>query len=90
MDRKYFQLEGRISLVTESSEIKKKNGKTFSKRTINVETEDQQVVFFESRINLEIDWEIGKKVKVLYYFCGSIKGDKMYNNVVAANITSNE
>lgn len=89
-NRKIYQLEGKITIVTESVTIERKDGNPFNKRTIGVVTDEKQVVFFESRKDLNVQWQIGDKVKINYYFAGSFKADKIYNNVIASKIISNE
>jgi len=88
-NRKTYVLEGKIITLTDVIQIERKNGNPFSKRTIGVETNEKQIVFFESRIDLDTEWQIGEQIKVEYYFTGSIKGDKVYNNVVASKILPN-
>lgn len=88
-NRKTYNLEGKVIISTDVVQIERKDGNPFSKRTIGVETNEKQIVFFESRVNLDNEWEIGEQVKVQYYFAGSVKGDKIYNNIIASKILPN-
>lgn len=88
-NRKTYNLEGKVIISTDIMQIKRKDGNPFCKRTIGVETNEKQVVFFESRIDLDTNWEIGEQVLVQYYFAGSVKGDKIYNNIIASKIIPN-
>jgi|694.fasta_scaffold00217_81 hypothetical protein len=89
-NRKTYSLEGKIIAVTNAIQIERRDGNPFNKRTIGVETNEKQIVFFESRIDLDTQWKIGEKVSVQYYFAGSIKGEKVYNNIIASKIIPNE
>ncbi|ALN97177.1 single strand DNA binding protein [Flavobacterium phage Fpv1] len=88
-NRKTYNLEGKVIISTDVVQIERRDGNPFSKRTIGVETNEKQVVFFESRVDLDNEWQIGEQVKVQYYFAGSIKGDKIYNNIIASKILPN-
>lgn len=81
---------GSVQSVGPVITISRENKRPFEKRIIGIETEDQQLVFFESRNNLRESLPVGTKVEVEYYFAGSIKGDKSYNNIIASNIYLNE
>ena len=89
-NRKTYNLEGEVIISTDVVQIERKGGNPFTKRTIGIETNEKQVVFFESRVDLDTKWQIGKQVKVQYYFAGSIKGDKIYNNIIASKILPND
>lgn len=81
---------GKIHNVGPIISVNRSEKKPLKKRIVSVETQDQQLIFFESRNNLNRNLEIGTFVKVEYYFAGSIKGDRNYNNIIASNICTNE
>lgn len=85
-----FTICGRIHSVTPVVVITRENKAPFSKRIVGVKTEDQQLVFFESRTALQKDLPIDTSVVVDYYFAGSIKGTMNYNNIIATNIKVHE
>lgn len=86
MPKETSTMYGRVHSTGPIISIDRENKKPFRKRIIGVESEDQQLVFFESRNNLDAPLKIGTEIEVEYYFAGSIKGDKQYNNIIAANI----
>lgn len=86
MQKETSTISGEVYSVSEVISIERNNKKPINKRTIGVKTEDQQLVFFESRINLKQHLPEGTKVVVDYYFAGSIKGERSYNNIIAENI----
>lgn len=89
MLKKTCYFEGEVISMGEIISIQKGN-KEFKRRLLGVISEDNQVIYFEARKTLNGLPDIGKKVKVEYYFAGSCKGDKVYNNIVILNIELNE
>ena len=90
MQKETCSLYGKVHSVGPTISIDRDKKRPFKKRIVGVETEDQQLVFFESRNNLNQPLKIGSSVEVHYYFAGSIKGDKNYNNIIASDIYIDE
>lgn len=86
MKKNLMSMTGKVISVGAVVSIEKKH-KTYSRRLIGVQSEDEQVVFFEQRKDFDVDYSAGMPVKVDYYFCGSMKGDKVYNNIIATSIS---
>lgn len=89
MTRETSSFDGKIESVGQINTIDRKEKKPFRKRIIGIKKEDGQVAFFESRKDLDKDLPIGSDVTVHYYFAGSVKGDKQYNNVIINHIQIN-
>lgn len=89
MQRETSSFDGKIECVGEVNTIERKEKKPFKKRIIGVKKEDGQLAFFESRKDLDKDLPIGSDVTVHYYFAGSIKGEKWYNNAIINHIQFN-
>lgn len=78
---------GKIHCIGEIISVQRKDKQTFDKRTIGVQKEDGQIGFFEMRKNLEAEnIQVGLDVTVHYYWAGSIKDKKWYNNIVITHI----
>lgn len=89
MDRNTVQFQGTIDYIGEIVTVKRENKKALSKRTVGVISDDNQRVFFEYRDKLDRNIGVGDAVKVDYYFSGSAKNDKLYNNIIAVGISKN-
>ena len=65
------------------------NRKSFSKRMLTIETEDNQKLFIEVRENLfdQVEFfRIGLNAIFYYKFAGSEKNGKQWNNIIANRI----
>lgn len=89
MKKKCNVAEGEIFSVSDPIKIKRQQKAPFTKITLGLVTEDGQKIFFEVRemVSGWSDLKVGQPASVEYYFTGSIKGDKVYNNVIAKSIT---
>lgn len=86
MNKETSSFSGVILSVSEVATIDRKDKKPFRKRLIGIKKEDGQVGYFESRKELEKELPAGMKVTVHYYFAGSSKNDKCYNNVIISHM----
>ena len=86
MNKETDSFEGTIQCVGEISTIQRKDKKPFDKRLIGVQKDDGQLAFFESRKQLDMELPIGTRVVMHYYWAGSIKNEKMYNNIIVTHI----
>jgi hypothetical protein len=67
-----------------------KGSRNFKRRLLGVISEDNQVIYFEVRKGLNDMPELGKEIVVEYYFAGSCKGDKVYNNIILLTIQNKD
>ena len=88
-NRETNSFDGVIEHVGDINTIDRKEKKPFTKRLIGVKKEDGQLAFFELRKDLDKELPIGTKITVHYYFAGSVKGDKWYNNAIIKDMQFN-
>lgn len=89
MNKNLSIIEGEIISVSAPLHIERREKPSFVKVTMGLRTSDGQIIFFEVRESV-ISFEqllSGGTASVEYYFAGSIKGDKKYNNIIAKHIT---
>lgn len=86
MNKETTSFSGTIHSVGQVNTIDRKDKKPFRKRIIGIRKADGQIGFFESRKDLEREIPIGTKVTIHYYFAGSIKEDKQYNNLIISHM----
>ena len=78
-------IKGEITDISSIITIERQQKSSFRKVTVGVMTEDGQLIFFEVR-DVVKGWDaikVGEQVSISYYFAGSIKDDKLYNNIIA-------
>lgn len=89
--RKSFKLLGNITWIGDTKVYLKKDGKNLYKKVITIETDDGQVLYPEIRglkipIFTEMKIEIPQRVELEYFFEGSEKNNKKYNNIYVESI----
>lgn len=89
MTRETTSFDGKIECVGEINTIERKEKKPFRKRIIGVRKDDGQLAFFESRKDLDNEIPVGSLVTIHYYFAGSVKNEKWYNNAIINHIQFN-
>lgn len=88
MKKRCNVVEGEIISVSKPIKIERQQKASFTKVTMGLRTDDGQIIFFEVRDILS-GWDIlklGETATVEYYFAGSTRGDKVYNNIIAKSI----
>lgn len=85
MQKNLSKISGKVISVSEPIFIERKEKNSFTKVTVGVSTKDQQTIFFELRETLPLMPEVNDNVIVSFYFAGSTKGEKVYNNIIATN-----
>lgn len=86
MNKETTSFSGTIHSVSPVATIDRKDKKPFRKRIIGIKKTDGQVGFFESRKDLEKDLLIDTPVTIHYYFAGSVKDEKCYNNLIISHM----
>lgn len=81
-----YEFVGEIITIGDVFVLERNERPSINKRTIGVKGYGQQVVYFEHRNTLNENIKIGSLVRVAFYFAGSQKGDKNYNNIIAHTI----
>lgn len=88
---KPFEREVTIHYISELMVIPRENNVDLKKVELTVETDDGQVFFPELRYNKihfikKLDLKPKDRVKLVFTFQGSEKGDKKYNNIYIVGI----
>lgn len=89
MNKKTVIFYGEVVSVGDIMNIDRKGKRPLKKRIVGVKSDDQQLVYFEQREKLDEKLELNQPVSVHYYFAGSSKGEKNYNNIIAIDIVKN-
>lgn len=90
MERQLDTFTGEITHITEVRTIERLAKAPFKKSTIGIKKSDGQTAFFENRKKLKEELNVGDIVTIIYYWAGSIKDDRMFNNVIISKITKNK
>jgi len=84
------KFEGKVIHIGEPVTIERPNKTPFRKSTIGVEKADGQIAFFENRKRIKVELNEGDLVTIYFRWAGSIKGDRMFNNIVISKIEINK
>lgn len=90
MKKKLIYIEGMVLDIFPSQEYKR-GEKVFTRATFSFITEDNQLVFLEIRDSVlrrfrALGIEISDRLSVGFYFDGSQKKDKRFNNIVVQEL----
>lgn len=90
MRKQLTVITGEVFSLSKPLHVERLKKASFTKKTLGIITKDQQKVFFELREPFLEELKVGDNVTIEFYFAGSIKEEKSYNNLIVANAIIHE
>lgn len=90
MRKQLIAITGEVFSISKPLHVERLKKASFTKKTLGIVTKDQQKVFFELREPFLEELEVGDNTTIEFYFAGSTKGEKSYNNLIVANAVVHE